>query len=282
MTDESDGAAMGRGAAQSRGGRDASRKSPVPSVEKALDVLELVSEQPHGMTMNEIVESLGRTMGELYRAVQYLTHCGYLEQDPDTSRYALTLRLFELSHHHPPTARLLRNAVPLMERFAASAEQSCHIGVLSDTDVLILASVVSPRPAGYSVRTGAMFPAVRTSTGMVIVAFSNSEDSRRFLNRLPKDARATARGRLQAIRGLGYDDRPSEIVAGVHNLSVPVFDNRGIVCAITCGRIDQAGPCASREKVLELLRSAGEQLSRSLGFVGSERSHEHGRRRAAV
>ena len=263
---------MSQGDTKPRGRRATDTKSSVPSVEKALDVLELVSEQPRGMTMNEIVESLGRTMGELYRIVQYLTSRGYLDQDLDTSRYALSLRLFELSHRHPPTARLLRNAVPLMERFAALAEQSCHIGVLSGTDVLILSSVVSPRPAGYSVRTGAMFPAARTSTGMVVVAFSDSEFRKRFLNRLRGDDRDTARERLTTIRELGYDDRPSDIVAGVHNLSAPVFDSRGIACAITCGRIEQMGPTAPPEKVLELLRNTAEQLSRSLGFVRSGQS----------
>ncbi|WP_421724971.1 helix-turn-helix domain-containing protein [Bauldia sp.] len=87
---------------------DAARKgkSAVPAVEKALDVLEVLADAPDGLTMNEIVERLGRTMGEIYRVVVYLAERGYLSQDPGTSRYALTLKLFELSHHHDPTEAL--------------------------------------------------------------------------------------------------------------------------------------------------------------------------------
>lgn len=91
------------------------KKSSVPAVEKALDVLELLAEQSDGMTMNDIVDSLGRTMGELYRVVVYLHERDYLSQDPGTGRYALTLRLFELSHRHDPTERLVRETLPILE-----------------------------------------------------------------------------------------------------------------------------------------------------------------------
>lgn len=255
---------------RSKDARKPKNKSSVPSVAKALDVLELLSEHADGLTMIEIVEALDRTMGELYRVVMYLAERGYIEQDAATARYALTLRLFELSHRHPPTRRLLRNAMPLLERIAALTEQSCHLGVLNRANVLVLASVQSPRPAGYSVRIGAMFPVAKTSTGMVIVAFSDAEAQKRFLNRLPKEEREETKERLRAIRDQGYDDRNSEIVAGVRNLSAPVFDSRGIVCAITCGYIQQAAQRTSPQETLAEIREAAMQLSRSLGFVSGD------------
>lgn len=242
-------------------------KSSVPSVEKAFDVLELLSNHVSGLTMNEIVEALGRTMGELYRIVLYLTERGYLAQDPATQRYALTLELFELSHRHPPTERLLRETVPVLERIAALSEQSCHLGVLNRANVLILASVASPRPAGYSVRTGAMFAAHKTSTGLVILAHSDDDAQKRFLNRLPGEAKAKARKRLKSIREQGCDDYESELVAGVRNLSAPVFDSRGVVGAITCGYIKQLDPKASPEETLAIIRENTAQLSRALGSV---------------
>lgn len=247
--------------------KETKNKSSVPSVEKAFDVLELLSGHADGLTMNEIVETLGRTMGELYRIVLYLTERGYLEQDPATQRYALTLGLFELSHRHPPTERLLREAVPVLERIAALSEQSCHLGVLNRANVLILASVASPRPAGYSVRTGAMFAAHKTSTGLVILAHSDKEAQKRFLNRLSSDARTNARKRLAAISEQGFDDFESELVAGVRNLSAPIFDSRGIVGAITSGYIKQVDPKNSPEETLALIRENADVLSRALGRV---------------
>lgn len=239
-------------------------KSAVPSVEKAFDILELLANVEDGLTMNEMVDVLGRTMGEIYRIVIYLTERGFLVQHPDTSKYALTLKLFELSHRHDPTARLIARAMPIMERIAKTTEQSCHLGVLNHNNVLVLASVPSPRPAGYAVRTGALFPVERTSSGHVILAFSAPHVQTGYLN-----SAGCADGtdlRFAAIRESGYEDTPSTMIAGVRNLCVPVFDNRGITAAITTGYISQIDTKASAEETLSILRTAALELSQSLGF----------------
>ncbi|MEQ8342585.1 MAG: IclR family transcriptional regulator [Marinovum algicola] len=242
-------------------------KSSVPAVEKALDVLELLTDRSGGLTMNEIVDALGRTMGEIYRVVVYLTERGYLHQDPRTSRYALTLKLFELSHRHDPTERLIHAALPLLERIAARTSQSCHLGVLNRDNVLVLTSVQSPLPAGYAVRTGALFPVSQTSSGHVILAFSPEDVQDRHIARQPEDQRAALARRLARIRHNGFEDTPSTMITGVRNLCVPVFDTRGVTAAITSGFIGQVGDAPSAEDALATIRLTALELSRSLGFL---------------
>lgn len=249
---------------------DKKQKSPVPSVQKAFDVLELLAGSEDGLTMNEIAETLDRTMGELYRIVVYLTDRQYLVQNADSGRYALTLKLFELSHRHDPTERLITRAQPILEKMTLRTEQSCHIGVLNRNHVLVLSSVQSPRPAGYSVRTGALFPAERTSSGHVILAFSSDDAQRRYLARRPKDQRKDIAARLADIRSHGFEDTPSTLIEGVRNLCAPVFDGRGIAAAITSGFILQADESKSADEVLAFLRASALELSEALGFRSSE------------
>lgn len=249
------------------------KKSTVPAVEKALDVLELLTEAPGGMTMNEIVDAMNRTMGEIYRVVIYLAERGYLQQDPQTSRYALTLKLFELSHRHDPTERLIHAALPLLERIAARTNQSCHLGVLNRDNVLVLTSVQSPLPAGYAVRTGALFPVNQTSSGHVILAFSDEDTQDRHIQRQPKREREAIRTRLASIRANGFEDVPSTMIAGVRNLCVPVFDTRGVVAAITSGFIQQIGQGASAGDTLATIRLTALDLSRALGFNPENSPH---------
>ena len=255
-----------------KGNLEKQQKSTVPAVEKALDVLELLADEPLGLTMNEIIEALGRTMGELYRIVVYLSERGYIEQDRATARYALTLRLFELSHRHDPTERLLRHAIPLLERIAATTEQSCHLGVISRHSVLILASVQSPRPAGYAVRTGAVFPLAETSTGMIVLAFADEGVQQAYLASLKSAERAEVRKRLKQIRARGFEDRMSVMVDGVRNLSAPVFSSQGVLCALTTGYIGQAQQCLSPEEALREIRTAANQLSSMLGGAAVAKS----------
>ncbi|MBT52146.1 MAG: hypothetical protein CMF72_01815 [Mameliella sp.] len=251
------------------------KKSTVPAVEKALDVLELLTDAPNGLTMNEITDALSRTMGELYRIVIYLTERGYLQQDPQTSRYALTLRMFELSHRHDPTERLLHAALPRLERIAARTNQSCHLGVLNRENVMVLTSVSSPLPAGYAVRTGALFPVSQTSSGQVILAFSDDDTQARHIARQPKADRDALRARLTRIRDTGYEDVPSTMIAGVRNLCAPVFDARGVVAAITSGFIQQLGQASTAEATLAEIRATALDLSRELGFSPQNSPHEN-------
>jgi DNA-binding IclR family transcriptional regulator len=241
-------------------------KTAVPAVGKALDVLELLAASPDGLTMNEVVDALQRTMGELYRVVIYLTERGYLQQNMDTNRYELTLKLFELSHTHDPTERLVKAALPVLERIAAANRQSCHIGVLNRENVLVLASVQSPLPAGYSVRTGAFFPVAQTSSGHVILAFSAPNIQERYLARLPASERDAVAARLEAIRNDGFEDTSSTMIQGVRNLCVPVFDTRGVAAAITSGFIGQNDAISTAEETLATLRSSALELSSGLGF----------------
>ena len=249
-------------------------KSAVPSVEKALDILELLASAESGMTMNEMVDALDRTMGEIYRIVVYLTERGYLAQSPESNRYSLTLKLFEISHRHDPTERLISRSIPILERVATLTEQSCHLGVLNRDRILVLASVQSPLPAGYSVRTGALYPVGRTSSGHVILAFSGQETQDRYLKRLPKDTRDDVRRRLVRIRETGYEDTPSMMIDGVRNLCVPVFDSRGIAAAITTGYISHTDQRMSASDVLQTLRTSALELSQALGFRLSESGFE--------
>ncbi|SFR52694.1 transcriptional regulator, IclR family [Yoonia tamlensis] len=245
-------------------------KSAVPSVAKAFDIIELLVGVEGGLTMNEMVAALGRTMGEIYRIVIYLTEREFLTQHPETGKYAMTLKLFELSHRHDPTKRLISNALPILERIAATTEQSCHLGVLNRNNVLVLTSAPSPRPAGYAVRTGAIFPVERTSSGHVILAFAAQDEQDRYINRLPKAEQATTAQRLATIRENGFEDTASTMINGVRNLCVPVFDIRGITAAITTGFIAQNDPIATADETLAALRSAASELSALLGFRVSQ------------
>lgn len=243
-------------------------KSTVPSVEKALEIIEYLSESKEGSTMKELIQGLNRTMGELYRIVVYLTEKKYLSLNIDTARYSLTLKLFELSHRHDPVKQLVSHAVPLMQRFSAMTEQSCHLGVLSADNILVLASEASSRRAGYSVRNGAVFHVTDTSSARVIVAHSNDEIKNEYLNHYPEAQRNEIQEQLKETAEQHYEVGESPIVSGVLTLSVPIFNIRGVCAALTCGYIDQTPKALNSEETLEVLRNISIEISRSLGAHG--------------
>src|SRR3546814_15026805 len=117
------------------------------------------------MSMTEMVTALGRSMGELYRVVVSLARRGYLTRDADSDRYALSLPLFEMSHRHPPTDRLVKRALTILAAPAAETEPSCHLAVLHDDMALLPAPGPNPRPLASHSKPRAPSPPAPATRG---------------------------------------------------------------------------------------------------------------------
>ncbi len=242
----------------------------VPALEKALDVLEVLADEPQGLSMTALAARVGRRITEVYRMVQCLEARGYLERD-STDQYAMSLRLFDLAHRHPPMRFLLQRAQPVMEKLAAETEQSCHLAILHGTSVLIVAQADSPRPMQYAVRLGASFPLLETSSGMVLAAFAGLVRQAALVNRLGVAKPAALSRRLARIVRRGGDRRESLTVEGVINMSRPVLDAEGrAVAALTIPLLAYRNDRVGEEDVATRLRAAAADLSRPRRFMDEQ------------
>lgn len=237
-----------------------------PAAEKALDILEALAAEREGATSAEVCRLLNRSMGEVYRVLLVLERRQYIVKAPDTERYHLTLRLFDLAHRHPRTAQLIRLAGPTMERLAASTQQSCHLAVADSASLVVLATADSPTPMGYGVKVGATFPLLETSSGVAIVAFSRAYTSRSEIADNEGNSTVDYADRLARVRKLGYEVWDSQVVHGVTNITVPVFDHSGHACAaLTIPYLEQTRLTTTRKQALDQLIDAAGALSHELG-----------------
>src|SRR5437588_12336818 len=92
----------------------ASRQYPTPALEKGLDILELFASEPAGLSKSDVARRLDRTVSEIFRMLLCLEERGYISQSRDGDRYRLTLRLVKLVQEHPPTKRMIAEALPIM------------------------------------------------------------------------------------------------------------------------------------------------------------------------
>ena len=129
-------------------GQSGKKVYATPALEKGLDVLELLARESGGLTKSEISRQLDRTVSEIFRMLLCLERRGYIAQ-VDGERYSLTLKLFKLVQEHPPTERLITEALPVMYRVAHETKQSCHMGIIEGAEVIILAQVNAPTSIGF-------------------------------------------------------------------------------------------------------------------------------------
>ena len=216
---------------------DDDEKYRAPALSKGLDILELLASGPQGLSQIEIAKTLGRTTSEIFRMLQVLRQRGYVELAEDADRYALSTKLFELAHRHPPTRRLTSLAGDAMQRLANRVNQSMHMVILHSGKVLVIAQVDCQDNNLTSVRLGAHIPIFETASGRVLAAYL-ADDALENLMAAAGPATdsklSTFRADLPGVRALGYCQSPSFTIEGVQNIAAPVFDFRGrAVAAIT-------------------------------------------------
>ncbi|WP_263409614.1 IclR family transcriptional regulator [Terriglobus tenax] len=240
-----------------------------PALEKGLDVLELLAHEPAGLTKSEIARRLDRTVSEIFRMLVCLEERGYISQLRG-DQYALTLKLFKLVQEHPPTARLIAEATPVMQRFSQETLQSCHMGVIENGRIVILAQVNAPTNVGFYVKLGTSIDIMEASSGYVILAHLDSirlettlaEWKRVTGKALPADLHA----HLARIRRTGFEERKSYQIRGILNITFPIFDDRGsAVGALTVPYVEPVATSVSRADVVAAVQRAAKEITAAIG-----------------
>jgi len=244
-----------------------------PALAKGLDILELFASEPEGMAPTEVARRLGRSVGEIFRMLVCLQARGYLSRSPsDDDRYQLTLKLFEIAHRHHPLERLINAARPLMHEVAYTIGQSCHLAMLSNGEVVVVARVEPPGSMGFALKLGATVDLLQTGSGHVILAFQPRGLRARCLQAWqhhshrppPRDLDR----HLARIRRRGYEQLASYQVHGVINISFPVFNQHGeAVAAISVPFLGRIGNGITPGQVKHALQAASRHLSAAIGGV---------------
>ncbi|HEV7957483.1 MAG: MarR family transcriptional regulator [Microbacteriaceae bacterium] len=211
----------------------------VPALDKALDVLELLADQPGGLTQGAIADAVDRSVGQIFRVLQRLERRGWIFREKQSGLYVLSTRMLDLANRHPPLRGLVEMALGPMRELAESVRQSCNLSVLESDRVRVIAQVESPSDFGFRVRVGAAFP-VATPAGLVLSAGERHE----------------------------YLRQDDAIQPGITDLVVPVLGAGGEpVAALTVPYVATSYSGLGADAVLQQLRSAGDIISARLqGF----------------
>lgn len=234
---------LGPRPARSRAVEPVAGKTPVPALDRGLDVLECMAARQHGLTLTEIGRALGLTTSEVQRTVAQLTLRSYLVRDARGS-YRLSSKLFRLAHAYPPFRDLVARAQGPMQEFAESTSESVHLGVLDEDRLLLVAQVEGRALVRVSLQLGALQDAVSTVSGRLLLSGLSRSELDEFCRRrkLPRAERARLETRLQHIRATGHEHAESANVEGLQDLGVPVLLPGGqVIAALTSSWLPQRG-----------------------------------------
>ncbi|EIJ40719.1 transcriptional regulator [Galbibacter orientalis DSM 19592] len=246
-------------------------KYKAPALEKGLDILEYLSNKALPQTQTEIAIGLNKSPNEIYRMLACLEYRKYI-QKLSTGQYALSMKMYQLSHRHSPVEGLTRTAKQHMDDLANKTNQSCHLSILHYGDLLVVSQSKSPGSVSLSIKEGSLFPLLQTSSGKVLLAFENEQkrehllESNPFYNSQNSTFKKQFLKDLQKINKSGHNISSSELTLGVTDIAVPIFGiNNEILCVLAISSIQPITKNVDTTLLLNELKNTATKINNELG-----------------
>ncbi len=251
----------------------------VPAVTRALDILELFLGGAGPFSIPDVARRLRLPRSSAHELVQTLVSRGYLRPlERETGRFVLGLRLFELGSTYVANLDLAREGRELAGAVSAACNETVHLAVLDETQVVYIAKVDSRQEVRMVSAVGRRLPAHCTAVGKMLLAQLSERELtaryRRDRTLVAMTARSITsldrlRRELTAVRarGLAFDNCESN--TDVRCVAAPVYDRDGQVVAAMSISVPatRMGPRRRRE-LAALVQQGARQLSARLGYLG--------------
>ncbi len=258
------------------------------AVDRVLDILETLSEEPAGLSLSELARRLRVPKGSLHPLVRRLLARGYLTRDggrPGSGRAGgalrLGMRLWSVGAAYLDQVDLVAVARPVMRRLADSLNESVQLAVLDGIHNVYVAREDSDQPVQLVSHVGRRLYAHATGLGKALLAgLPDDEVRRRFgAGSLPQFTPHTLATvdelceELARVRARGYATDDEEYTPGIRCIAVPIYDRTGaVVAAMSVSVPTFRFSERLRERALTLLPAAAEEISAALGWLPNRMS----------
>lgn len=246
------------------------------SVKNGMRILRLFSSERPELRITEIANLLGMSKSSVSRLVNILVQEEFLEQSSTSSRYRPGISLFTLSGVITNNLEIHREALPVLKKLVRDVNETAHISVLEDTNIVYLHKVECKHPVRLESFVGVPNPAFCTSSGKVMLSFRSPREVERVIEAgLPKLGPGSVtdpgvfRRQMTAIRKAGYAVCIEELHEGVTSIGAPILDyTEEVVAAVSI-----AGPTIriNDESIPNMVKhviAAGAVISSQLGYTG--------------
>lgn len=210
----------------------------VPSLERALSILEFLAARASPCGTSEIAKSLGLSKNSVFRTLVSLSARGYVDRvelGKNCKTFFLTGKLLALGYAVIDEASLVEKAIDLMRQLRDQTRETVLLGTLIDSHGTVLEQVPSTEPVKFLINVGHQFPLHTAAPGKAILAFLPEDEREPILQAMPftrfNDRTITDREQfrqeLAQVRLDGYAVDRGEEVDGLRCIAAPVFDHRG-------------------------------------------------------
>lgn len=244
------------------------------SLERGLDVLEIVESASSDIGVREIARRLDLSPTIVQRMVSSLAHRGYVEKNSDTARYRLGFRARSLGANSEQGSDYIVAARRELEKLAREHRLNGFVSVLHGGRAVYLLAVQAEGPVAIKVAPGSEMPLHSTSAGKVLLASLSDTEARKLLGHGRMAAitphtvtdPAALITSLARVRRQGYATVNEENIRGILSVGAPIHDGTGrVVAALSVAFPKYLEQGLTLQSAMPLVTAAAQRASRVFG-----------------
>jgi len=214
-------------------------KKIIQSIDRALQVLELFSLEKSEWGVTEISKALNIYKSNVHNVLSTLAGRGFIKKDPNTEKYSLSIKYFELGSIVIKNMDLRKIAHPYIEELSKEFNETVHLGVLDKGRVVSIEREESDKSLCSHVEIGKRTPLHCTAVGKAVMAYLSEDEINliirgKGLEKFTENTITTKKGlenEFKKIREQGYVVDNMEHEEGVRCVAGPIRDYTGKVIA---------------------------------------------------
>jgi len=253
---------------------DAKRTSGSQSLERGLDILEMIAAEGSDVRVRELARRSALTPTIVQRLISSLAARGYIEKNSETARYRLGHRSLALGASGEDAFDYVVAARRELERLAHRHHLNGFVSVLRGGRAIYLLAVQADGPVAIKVSPGSEMPLHSTSAGKVLLAALGDGEARKLLGTRKLSAitphtitdPVAVVASLAKVRRQGFAIVNEENIPGVLSVGAPIRDRTGsVVAALSVAFPKYLDAGLTLPSVEPLVTDAAQRISRLLG-----------------
>lgn len=248
----------------------------INSIMRACNVLECLSNDKDGLKTSDLAARLRLDRSTLYRILLSLEKCGFVEKNEKTGVYTVGIAAFEIGNAYLRRMDFIQISKPVMLELSLRAQEAVHIGVLSDTEIVFVDKVDSPRSVGMLCKIGQRAPVYCTALGKVLLA-NRSEDEvvgivkaieLKPFNKQTITSKKKFLEELKRVRTQGYAFDHSEHEDDAECIGAPIRDHLGrVIAGISISGPQKKIGTPQEQQFIDWVVEAASLISSKMGYV---------------
>jgi IclR family acetate operon transcriptional repressor len=217
-------------------------RASVQSVDRALRLLELLSEDEEGYRLTDLAERSGLSPSTVHRLLTTLEERRFVQFDQSDGMWHVGRQAYNVGATFIRRRNFVGTALPYLRRLRDQTHETVNLAVADSGEIVILTQVESREVVRAITRPGGRAPMSSSGLGKAILAhYSNEEIAvivQKFgLPRVTPNSIVRAgelREELKRVRAQGYAMDDEEATMGLRCVAAAIYDSIGEpICAIS-------------------------------------------------